>query len=312
MAAPAAEQRHTPRFELGPQRIVQMDGSELVRVGARPGFFQYLRDIWRFRHFLQYDAHARTSSQNNLDSMGRVWMVINPLLQAAVYFFIFGYILETHRDVVNFIGYLIIGVLTFRFIQGAVTSGSNSIAGNQNVVQSFNFPRACLPISATVRELFATVPTFVVMALLVYFIGDYQVGDMERADITLDWKWLMFFPAIFLALLVMTGLGLILARIVAHFNDMKHIIAIGVRLWFYASAVIFSVDRFADRGHDWIITVMHFNPAFCVLDIIRDAWLYDGLGDPFRWLVLGGWAVGALTIGMVIFWRGEETYGRER
>lgn len=287
-------------------------GDQLVRVGARPGLFRYIRNIWAFRHFLQYDAHARTSSQNNLDSLGRFWMVMNPLLQAAVYFFIFGYILETHRGIVNFIGYLIIGVLTFRFIQGAVVSASNSIAGNQQVVQAFNFPRACLPISSAVRELFATVPTFVVMAVLVYFIGDYQIADMERASITLDWKWLMFFPAIFLGLMVMTGIGLILARVVANHNDVKHLISIGVRLWFYASAVIFSVDRFADRGHDWIITVMHYNPAFCILDIIRDAWLYDGLGEPFRWAVLGGWAVGALVIGMIIFWRGEETYGRER
>ncbi|TLQ01465.1 ABC transporter permease [Nesterenkonia salmonea] len=311
MAAPASE-RHRPSFQLGPQRVVQMDGDQLVRVGARPGLFRYIRNIWAFRHFLQYDAHARTSSQNNLDSLGRFWMVMNPLLQAAVYFFIFGYILETHRGIVNFIGYLIIGVLTFRFIQGAVVSASNSIAGNQQVVQAFNFPRACLPISSAVRELFATVPTFVVMAVLVYFIGDYQIADMERASITLDWKWLMFFPAIFLGLMVMTGIGLILARVVANHNDVKHLISIGVRLWFYASAVIFSVDRFADRGHDWIITVMHYNPAFCILDIIRDAWLYDGLGEPFRWAVLGGWAVGALVIGMIIFWRGEETYGRER
>ncbi|WP_120005983.1 ABC transporter permease [Nesterenkonia muleiensis] len=311
MAAPAAE-RHAPSFQLGPQRVIQMDGSTLVRVGARPSLLQYVRDIWTFRHFLRYDAHARTSSQNNLDSMGRVWMVLNPILQAAVYFFIFGYILETHRDVVNFIGYLIIGVLTFRFISGAVTSGSNSIANNQQVVQAFNFPRACLPISATVRELFATVPTFFVMAVLVYFIGDYQVGDMERAEIVFNWKWLMFFPAIFLALLVMTGFSLILARLVSNFNDVKHIITIGTRLWFYASAVIFSVERFADVGHDWIITVMYFNPAFCVLDIIRDAWLYDGLGDPFRWIVLASWGVGSLVIGLIIFWRGEETYGRER
>ncbi|WP_147107591.1 ABC transporter permease [Nesterenkonia populi] len=308
MAAVTAEAPYT----LGAKRVVEMDGRRLSRVGARPTLLQYMKDLWRFRHFLIYDSRARTSSQNNMDSLGRVWMIINPLLQAAVYFFIFGYILETHRDVVNFLGYLIIGVLTFRFITGAVTSGSTSIAGNQSVVQSFNFPRACLPISTVIRELFATVPIFVVMALIVYFMGDYQVGDMERAEITLGWDWLIFFPVIFLALLVMTGLGLMLARLVAKYNDVKHLIQVATRLWFYASAVIFSVERFSDLGHDWIITVMHFNPAFCILDIIRDAWLYDGIGEPFRWAVLIGWAIGAMVIGMIVFWRGEETYGRER
>lgn len=311
MAAPATE-RTTPSFSVGAQRVVQMDGSKLIRVGARPSLLQYIKDMWAFRHFLIYDAQTRTSSQNTMDSLGRFWMVMNPLLQAAVYFVIFGYILETHRGVVNFLGYLVIGVFTFKFISGAVTSGATSISGNQSVVQAFNFPRACLPISATIRELFATIPVFVVMALLVYFVGDYQIGDMVREPIHLTWHWLLFFPAIGLALMVMTGFGMILARIVSNYNDVKHLVSIGTRMWFYTSAVIFGVERFADRGHDWIITVMHHNPAFCVLDIIRHAWLYEGFADPYRWVVLSAWAVGAMVVGYIFFWRGEETYGRER
>lgn len=310
MAAPAAE-RHDG-FQLGTQRVVQMDGRRLVRVGARPTFFQYIRDLWRFRHFLWYDSQSRVSSQNNLDSMGRVWMIVNPLLQAAIYLTLFGIILETSRGVVNFIGYLIIGVLTFRFITGAVTSASNSIAGNQRVVQSFNFPRAALPISAAVRELFATVPVFVVMAILVLVIGDFHIPGAISTDVSLSWHWLLFFPVIALALMVMTGLGLILARMVNAHNDVKHLVSIGTRIWFYTSAVIFSVDRFAEAGADWVTPIMHHNPAFCVLDIIRDAWLYDGWGEPYRWIVLAAWGVGAMLFGLWFFWRGEETYGRER
>lgn len=311
MAAPATE-RTTPSFTVGAQRVVQMDGTKLARVGARPRLSRYLREIWEFRHFLIYDSHSRASSQNSMDALGRVWMVINPILQALVYLTVFGYILETHRGVTNFIGYLIIGVFTFRFIQGAVTGAGSSIAGNQKVVQAFNFPRAILPISSTVRELFATVPTFVVMAVLVYFLGDMQVGDMVREDITLSWHWLLFFPAIFLALMVMTGLGLMFARLVNAYNDVKNLISIGTRIWFYTSAVIFSVDRFAEKGHEWIMWLMYHNPAFCVLDIIRDAWLYGEFADPYRWIVLAAWAVIAMAVGFIIFWQGEETYGRER
>lgn len=319
MAAPAAADpaqsdtpHDTPKPQMGPGRVAQMDGGPLIRVGARPSPLQYLKDIWTFRHFLFYDSHSRTSSQNSMDSLGRLWMVLNPILQAGVYFFIFGYILETHRGVVNFMGYLIIGVFTFRFIQGAVTGAASSIHGNQNVVQSFNFPRACLPLSSVIRELFATVPVFIVMAILVYLIGDYRVGDMVQAPVTLSWHWLLFFPAIALALMVMAGLGMVMARAVNSYPDLKNLVSIGVRMWFYGSAVIFGVERFTDAGHDWIEVVMHHNPAFCVLDIIRYAWLYDGFADPYRWVVLAAWAVGALVVGFLFFWQGEETYGRER
>ncbi len=152
------------------------------------------------------------------------------------------------------------------------------------------------------------------MAVLVYFLGDYMIGGLEEGvvNITITWHWLLFFPAILLALMVMTGLGLLLARAVNAHNDVRHLITIGTRIWFYTSAVIFGVDRFADAGHGWLVTVMHLNPAFCVLDIIRHAWIYDGFADPMRWVVLGSWAVGLMVIGFLVFWQGEETYGRER
>ncbi|WP_022873141.1 ABC transporter permease [Nesterenkonia alba] len=310
----SGQQSSAPTFSIGARRIAQVNGSKLVRVGARLSLGQYIKELWQFRHFLFYDSRSRVSSQNNLDSMGRVWMLVNPALQALVYLTIFGIILETSRGVVNFIGYIIIGVFTFRFITGAVTGGADSIARNQRVVQSFNFPRAALPISATIRELFASVPVFFMMAVLVYFLGDYEIGGLEEGvqPIHLTWHWLLFFPAIFLALLVMTGLGLMLARMVNAHNDIKHLVQIGTRIWFYASAVIFGVDRFSNLGHDWIITVMHLNPAFCVLDIIRSAWLYAEFPDPYRWVVLSAWAVGAMVIGFIVFWLGEESYGKER
>ncbi|WP_245324129.1 ABC transporter permease [Nesterenkonia lacusekhoensis] len=311
MAAPTTE-RETPAFTAGQQRTVQLDGTPLVRVGARPGLLQYLRDIWRFRHFLYYDSHSRVSSANSYDSLGRLWMVFNPILFGSAYFFVFGILLETGRGISNFIGYLVIGVFMFRFFTSAVNGGSNAIAGNQKVVQAFNFPRACLVLSSTIRELFSSVPVFLVMAGLVYLLGDTPLEGSPRIEIHLNWHWLLFFPCVALALLVMAGWSLALARAVNAYNDVKHLISFGTRILFYTSAVFFHPDRWANAGQDWITTIMHHNPLFCVLDIIRGAWLYDGDIDPYRWVVLGAWAAGSLIIGFLIFWHGEETYGRER
>ncbi|MCH8561201.1 MULTISPECIES: ABC transporter permease [unclassified Nesterenkonia] len=312
MAAPALERAGGPQEPGEARRVAQLDGSNLIRVGARPGLFRYIREIWSFRHFLYYDSHSRVASANSYDSLGRVWMILNPILFGTAYFFVFGLLLQTGRGVDNFIGYLIIGVFTFRFFTTAVSGGSNAIAGNQRVVQAFNFPRACLVISTTVRELFSSIPMFFVMALLVLSIGDLQLGDADEVPISLTWHWLLFFPCIALALMVMLGWSLALARAVNAHNDVKHLISFSTRILFYTSAVFFSSDRYSDMGVDWLDTVMGLNPLFCVLDIIRHAWLYDGFADPARWIVLGSWAAGSMLIGFLIFWHGEESYGKER
>lgn len=293
-------------------QTVQLDGTPLVRVGARPGLFTYLREIWAFRHFIFYDSHSRVASSNSSDSLGRVWMILNPLLLGLAFFFIFGILLQTGRGVGNFVGFLIIGVFTFRFFTRAVTGGGNAIAGNKNVVQAFNFPRACLVISTTVRELFSAVPMFVVMALLVLTIGDIKLEGEEQIPIHLSWYWLQFFPAIALALLVMLGCSLALARLVDAHNDVKHLISLGTRFMMYTSAVFFGIERWESSGLDVMVTIMELNPLYCVLDIIRQGWLYEEMADPYRWQVLGAWALGSLVIGFIIFWHGEETYGRER
>lgn len=292
-------------------RPVQMDGSPLIRVGARPRIGRYLAQIWHFRHFILYDSHSRVQTANTAESLGRVWMVMNPVLNGIAFFLIFGIILQTSRGVPNFIGYLIIGVFMFRYITTSVSAGAQSITSNQSVVQAFNFPRACLPLATNVRELFSSVPVFVVMAVLVLLMGDIPLEGSVSTAITVSWKWLMFFPALALTMLMATGLGLLLARAVSAFPDVKHLITFGTRIWFYASAVFFGVSRF-EGTMPWVIDLMHMNPAFCSLDIIRQAWVYDAWADPERWIVLGAWAVGTLVIGFLVFWQGEETYGRDR
>lgn len=309
-ASPGLASRDVPSEPAA--QTVQLDGSPLIRVGARPGLLTYLREIWAFRHFIFYDSHSRVASSNSTDSLGRVWMVLNPLLFGLAYFFIFGILMDTGRGIPNFVGYLVIGVFTFRFFTSAVTGGGKSISGNKNVVQAFNFPRACLVISATVRQLFSTVPVFLVMAGLVLTIGDVKLSGAERIPVHLSWYWLQFFPAIALALLVMLGWSLALARAVDAYSDVAHLISFGTRIMFYTSAVFFSIDRWENKGVDFMIPVMELNPLYCVLDIIRQGWLYETMADPYRWQVLGAWAVGSLIIGFIIFWRGEENYGRER
>ncbi len=309
MAAPkrltSVEEPRTER-----SRVIRLDGSPLIRVGAKPGLMQYLREVWAFRHFIIYDSHSRVSSSNTNDSLGRLWMVMNPILNGFAYFLVFGLLLQTSRGVENFIGYLVIGVFMFRYTTTSINSSARSISGNQSVVQAFNFPRACLPLAASVRELFSNIPTFVIMFLLVLVLGDVMPGD---DPIRVSWMWLVFFPVLALSFMLNIGLGLLLARAVSAYEDVKHLIAFGTRIWFYTSAVFFATNRFEGTPlEDEILAIMHVNPMYCVLDIVRQAWLYDTFADPARWIVLGSWAVVLLIIGTIVFWQGEEKYGREK
>lgn len=280
---------------------IYIDGARLKRVGARPGLFAYVKRLWEYRQFILFDSKSRVASGNAGDSLGQIWLVLNPILNGATYFFVFGILLGTGRGIENFIGYLIIGVFMFRFTSGSVVSGARSVSGNRTVVRAFSFPRATLPISVVVRELLTHIPTFITMFVLLLIIPPHA---------PLTWKWLLFIPVLILQAVMNLGVGLLLARLVSRWNDVSNLIPFLMRMWLYLSCVFYGVERFADNSV--LLTLMHLNPMFCVLDITRNALLYDTFADPERWLVLGIWTFLALIVGFIMFWKAEESYGHDQ
>src|SRR3954452_5873610 len=67
----------------------------LSTAGARPSVPAYLRQLWAYRHFIHTYADARVSSSLSKTRLGRLWQVFTPLTNAAVYYLIFGVILNT-------------------------------------------------------------------------------------------------------------------------------------------------------------------------------------------------------------------------
>ncbi|MFB9798673.1 ABC transporter permease [Arthrobacter citreus] len=278
---------------------LSVDVRGLQRVGARPGFVDYVLQVWNYREFITYDAKSRVQSGNRRDRLGSIWLILNPALNGLTYFLIFGLLLKTGRGIENFIGYLTIGIFLFQYSSRAITNGGRSIQQNRAVIQAFSFPRATLPISVNLRELLANIPVFIVMVVIVLVIPPTE-------EIT--WLGLLIIPALLLQTVFNLGVGLILARIISKVNDVAHLLSFALRAWMFSSAVFYSYDKFIDQPI--MLEVIKLNPLFNVLDIVRDVLLYSTVPDWQSWAILACWAFGALAIGAVYFWRAEETYGR--
>lgn len=282
-----------PRVE-----TVSLDG--LQPVGRRPPLRTYALRLWDRRHFIYADSHARVTSGTRQLVLGNAWLVMKPLLDAAVYLVIFGWLLQTNRGIDNFIGYLIIGVFMFGFTARCLNAGASSVAAGRNLIRSFSFPRASLPIATVLRETLHTIPGFVSMMVLVVVLPPH-------AEVT--WRWLLFPLVVALQIVFNLGVAMLAARLVAKVRDLTNLISFFTRFWLYGSAVFFSYDRFVE--HPVILEIMKVNPMFQVLDISRDLLLYGETPAARSWLVLGAWSVGVLVVGFVVFWRGEESYGRD-
>ncbi|WAP52904.1 ABC transporter permease [Arthrobacter sp. ATA002] len=285
----------------GPTKVpVTIDLRSVSRVGARPSLIDYIVSLWNYRHFVLYDAKARVQSKNKRDRLGSAWLLLDPLLNGLGYFLIFGLLLNSSRGIENFLGYLIIGIFMFQMSSRSIVGTARIISANQNVIQAFNFPRAALALAVNIRELIANVPVLLMMLLLVLLIPPSEPISL---------LWFLLIPIVLLQVVFNLGIGLILAPLVAKVNDLLHLISFFMRFWLFASCVMFSIERYAQ----WpvIQKIVEINPLYIIISMARDAILYNQMPMWQHWAGLGAWALGAISVGTVIFWKGEESYGRD-
>ena len=278
----------------------------LQRVGSRPPLNLYIAKVWQRRHFLVADARARVTSANHEALLGKAWLILSPVLDGLTYFLVFGLLLGTNRGIPNFMGYLLIGVFLFSFTSRCVAGGARSVSSGRNLIRAFAFPRVALPIAVVVREVFNMAWVLAALASLLLIIP----GDAEMNGQMIQWTWrlVLVIPALALQLLLATGLAMVLARICAALPDLTQVIGFATRLWMFGSAVMFSAERFASQpvAH----ALLQANPMFMVIDIVRNSVLYAVTPPLSQWFWLVIWAISTFTVGFLIFWQAEETYGR--
>ena len=114
---------------------------------------QYLAAMWSRRDFavaLPFEE-VRATHQDTL--LGNLWHLANPMLSVAVYYLVFGVMLDVSRGVDNYILFLMIGVFTFNLTLAiACSAGRPSISSNQGLMRSIRFPRALLPFSVVLSR----------------------------------------------------------------------------------------------------------------------------------------------------------------
>lgn len=280
-----------------PLQIVAADG--LTSLNPRPSLATYIQQLWQRRFFIEAEARSKALRSTRDYRLWRTWLVISPILDVAFYGFLFGILFQTSRGIENFLGYLIIGIMFMRMMSSLLGDGSGLISKSKSMIRTFAFPRASLVFSQTLRALIDNILP-ALMALLLAFIA--QWGKFPH------WTVLLVLPLYLLMHIFGCGLMLVAARLTAELPDIKAVMPLVTRAWFFLSGVMFSLERFS---HVPVVQeLMSYNPAYIFLMAIRDASINQIAPNLSTWLVLLAWSFGCLVVGFVYFWGAEDKYVR--
>jgi teichoic acid transport system permease protein len=243
--------------------------SRLEPASARPPALKYLRMLWQRRQFITGFATASNVAMYSEARLGQLWQVLTPLLNAGVYFLIFGVLLGINRGVPGYIPFLVTGIFVFNFTQRSCITSSTVMRQNLPLIRALPFPRGCLPLGYVIIELQQLLLSFAVLFVIILAYGE-----------PLTWYWFLIFPVLALQTLFNVGCAFVLARWGSGFDDVSQLLPFIVRTWFYASGVIFSIQttlrlipgKFLFR-HPSLAYLLQVNPAAVYITLIRNALL---------------------------------------
>jgi teichoic acid transport system permease protein len=232
----------------------------------RPTLGTYLRELGRRWNFIMEFATARNIAMYTEAKLGQLWQILAPLLNAGVYFLIFGVIISgVSRGVPNYLPFLVTGVFIFSFTQRTFISTSKVITDSLPLIRALQFPRAALPLAYVMIELQQMAMSMVVLVVIVL-----------ATDEPLTWYWLLTIPAIALLTIFNAGLALFAARIGARVNDFAQLLPFLMRTWLYLSGVLYSIQQLVaqhSQNYGWATTLLQLNPAAIFITLVRNSLL---------------------------------------
>ncbi|GGU24890.1 transport permease protein [Streptomyces violascens] len=297
---PTQSARYPGDQALSPAELAEKYGLKVS--GARPSLPEYVRQLWARRHFITAFATAKLTAQYSEAKLGQIWQLMTPLLNAAVYYFIFGVLMGNKGSTPDYIPWLVTGVFIWTFTANSIMAGTRAITGNIGLVRALHFPRASLPVSLALQQLQQLLFSLAALAIIIMCFG--QLPGIS---------WLLLVPALVLQSMFNTGLSLVMARITAKTPDIAQVMPFILRTWMYMSGVMWNLGPQLKKMNPLVGQLLGLNPAAVYIDLVRFSMIrsfHASKLPPHVWAVAGGWAVVALALGFMYFWKAEEQYGR--
>ncbi|MCC6730591.1 MAG: ABC transporter permease [Chthonomonadales bacterium] len=218
-----------------------------------------LREIWRFRDLLLTLAGRDVKLRYRQTALGAIWVVLQPLVGAGIFSFVFGRVAKLPSDGVPYFLFSYAGLLGWNAFSATLTKSSQSLVGNAGLVSKVYFPRLVLPLSSVPSVLIDFAVALGMMAALMCLNGVAP-------------HWGLLLLPVWLAVLLglALGMGLIFSALMVTYRDVMHVLPVLTQMLLYASPVAYAVSAVPER----LRSVYLLNPL-------------SGLLEAFRWSLLG-------------------------
>ncbi|MGR2751358.1 ABC transporter permease [Agromyces arachidis] len=256
----------------------------------------FSRTAWsEYRHSLWLLTTRDLKVRYTTSALGYLWSILDPLVMAAIYWFVFTQVFDRLVGTQPYIVFLLAALLPWMWFNGAVSDSTRAFLKDAKLVRSTKLPRTIwvnrIVLSKGIEFVFA-LPVLALFAIL------YGAG--------VGWQ-LVFFPlAVVIQAALTAGIGLIVAPLVVFFRDLERATKLVLRFLFYASPIVYGISNLPEALQFWAA----FNPLTGIFSLYR-AGFFPGELDWFAVSVSAAMSAAFLAIGIWVFRNSERQVLKE-
>lgn len=242
-------------------------------------------DTFAEKKFLLKQLVKRDLTSKYKDSvLGIAWSFLNPLLIMIVFTAIFSMLFG--RSIDNYPVYFLSGRIVFDFYKSATQGAMKSIKGNSSLLKKIYVPKYMFTISKVCYEFINFLISFIIL-----------FGVMLVTGASFHITALFAIVPLFLLIILIFGVGLILAVCNTYFTDVEHLYSVFALILMYASALFYPMEIVPVT----VQKIFTLNPIYCAIVCFRECVVYGIIPDFYNLAYLGVFGLMTLGIGIILF-----------
>lgn len=225
--------------------------------------------------------------------LGIVWSLLYPILTMIVMAIVFSNVFKFSTPDVNYLAYLLSGLVMFNYFSEASNLSMSSVVANFGLLNKIYIPKYIFPLSKClfvgINFLLTLVPLYIVLFATGTGINLYHI----------------FLPYAYLCLFMFTlGMGFILSAVSVFLRDMFYIYGIIVMMWTYLTPIMYDIKMISEELQPWL----KLNPLYHYINFAREIILYGRIPQPFTWTICLLSSVAVLLIGVIVFKKTQDKF----
>jgi lipopolysaccharide transport system permease protein len=232
----------------------------------------------RYRDIIIYRAYAELKAEAQLNYMGYVWWLLEPLLNTVLFYVLLVFVLE--QQAADSISFILVGAIIWQWTSACILSSSGSIFEAGTMLKHIYLPKIVLPLIVLLTTTWKFLFVFLLLLAWVWMVGHPPTAAYAALPLLLV-----------LQAMVNVVASLAVAAVMPYFPDARITVDALLRSLMLVSGIFFPIEKLPAAYHFYF----YLNPLAILIQSYRDVLLG---GHAPSWPLLGALGV-ACVVGLL-------------